>query len=385
MDSRVILIKSDKIKNIYSSGGYETFTADKLFDGNASTYWNSLSNDSSGNTFVTIELYRGAALRSFKISGIRPISGSNYGLRDYKIYGSNDNITFIELYSGYHANDALDEIVSLNKYQKYLFYKFESLSSWYGGGKRVIFSEIDYYVVENFDKILLSSSDKIYSLGSPVYATETAIPQMISNTSPSGRAFASSVRSSSEAAWKAFDRTESYYSAENTVEKVGHLGYEFVNPVAIGKYAVRNRANAADTPPKNWTFEGSNDGLSWTILDSRTNQIWRNISEDKDYFIDLNKVNAYKMYRLNWTDNNGSIVTCINELKMYVTSPFILLSLSDQSEKSFINYGVESPVRITQLDGIKSVESNSNTQESGKTFEHTVDLSRRRVDKILLE
>lgn len=236
----------------------------------------------------------------------------------------------------------------------------------------------------SYNKILFSSENKIHSISPPIYATETATPQMISDISPNGRAFASSVRSSSEAAWKAFDRTESYYSAVNTVGRVGYLGYEFVNPIAIGKYAVRNRASAADTPPKNWTFEGSNDGSSWTILDSRIDQIWGNISEDKDYFVAPDKINNYKMYRLNWTSNNGSITTCINELKMYEVS-LTLVSLSDQSEKSFINYGVELPVNIAQLDGIKSVESNSNTQESGKTFEHTVDLSKRRVDKILLQ
>ncbi|WP_110932422.1 SPRY domain-containing protein [Paenibacillus bouchesdurhonensis] len=236
----------------------------------------------------------------------------------------------------------------------------------------------------NIQKILLSSKNKTYSLRSLVYLTETTIPEMTSDISPNGRAFASSVRSPSEAAWKAFDRTESYYSAVNTVGKVGHLGYEFVNPIAIGKYAVRNRASAADTPPKNWTFEGSNDGSSWKILDSRIDQIWGNISEDKNYFVAPEKINNYKMYRLNWTSNNGSVTTCINELKMYEAS-LTLLSLPDQSEQFFINYGVESPINLTQLAGTKFIKSTFTPYESGRKFTHTIDLSKRRVDKIILE
>ncbi len=139
------IVAQPNIKNVYSSGGYSSLTADKLFDGSTATYWNSMINDSKGNTYVTIELHTPSFLYSFNIRGIRLISGSNYGLRDYKIYGSNDNNKFEELYSGSHQNNTSDETVTLNCQKKYLYYKFESLNSWYES-KRVIISSIEYIV-----------------------------------------------------------------------------------------------------------------------------------------------------------------------------------------------------------------------------------------------
>lgn len=247
------------------------------------------------------------------------------------------------------------------------------------------FKAYDLYPVH---KILLSSNSKTYSLTPPIYATETAIPQMTSNTTQSGRAFASSIYSTSYDAWKAFDRIDNQgYVSANGSGGIGHLGYEFVNPMNIGKYAIKNHDSTGvgiTAMPKDWTFEGSNDGANWTVLDSQINQIWTEIV-DKAYFIKFNKINNYKMYRLNWTTNNGGSYTNINEFKMFsfISYPKIK-NLPNKSEQTFINHGMESPINITQLDGIKSIESNSTAHESGKKFIHTVDLSKRRVDKIIL-
>ncbi|MBP1906677.1 hypothetical protein J2Z32_003341 [Paenibacillus turicensis] len=156
----------------------------------------------------------------------------------------------------------------------------------------------------------------------PTYGTETAIPQMTSNTTPNGRAFASSVSSTNNEPWRAFDRLVNVFSTSEGSGGVGHLGYEFVNPIKIGKYAVRSQ-NSTDVTrnPKDWTFEGSNDGTNWTVLDTQDNQIWTSANTDKKYIIDNSKVNNYKMYRLNWTANGGySGYTFINELSMFEVS-----------------------------------------------------------------
>ncbi|MNJ69581.1 hypothetical protein D3C77_659480 [compost metagenome] len=91
------------------------------------------------------------------------------------------------------------------------------------------------------------------------------------------------------------------------------------------------------------------------------------------------------MYRLNWTANNGGgNFVVIPELKMFEALSPKLLTFLNQSEQTFINHGMESPINIIQLDSIKSLESASTTHESGKAFTHSVDLSKRRVDKIIL-
>lgn len=242
------------------------------------------------------------------------------------------------------------------------------------------------------NKLILLSKNKTYSIAAPEIGGETAIPTMTSNTFPYGRAFASSIYSTTYDAWKAFnniDDSEGYMSA-NGSGGIGYLGYEFVNPIVIGKYALRSMNHTSSSllnrMPKDWNFEGSNDGISWIILDTQVNQSWTNINTNKEFILDESKINLYKMYRLNWTSNSSDDnYTDINELKMYEGNWRQKIKyLPNQSEQIFIKHGMESPINISQLDGVKLVESNSTTHELSKKFTHTIDLSKRRVDKIIL-
>ncbi|WP_374048421.1 SPRY domain-containing protein [uncultured Paenibacillus sp.] len=64
------------------------------------------------------------------------------------------------------------------------------------------------YNYSTSNKFLISSENEYYSLTPEVYSTETAIPTMTSNTTPNGRAFASSVSSSTYEPWRAFDKAD---------------------------------------------------------------------------------------------------------------------------------------------------------------------------------
>lgn len=247
-----------------------------------------------------------------------------------------------------------------------------------------IYNKAIQIVPPPLNKILLSSNSKTtYSLTPPIYSTETAVPQMTSNTAPSGRVFASSVYSTSYDAWKGFDRLSNAYNSAIGSGGIGYLGYEFVNSIRIGKYAINKGVASQTYLPKNWTFEGSNNGTDWTILDTQVNQAFTDT--DNEYITANTFIGSYRMYRLNWTVNNGANYTGIGELKIYeLITPNLLTMLPNQSEQTFINYGMESPININQLSGVKLIESNSITHESGKTFTHTIDLSKRRVNKIIL-
>lgn len=146
---------------------------------------------------------------------------------------------------------------------------------------------------------------------------ETAIPQLTNNTTPSGKAFASN-----------FNRNYDAYYAFNTVTYrfqtaigsggVGFLGYEFDDKIIVLKYGINSISNSSDLNemPKDWTFEGSNDGVSWNVLDVQKDQIWELKNSTKEYII--NSPKEYKIYRLNWTANNGNVhYTSIQDLKMY--------------------------------------------------------------------
>jgi hypothetical protein len=244
------------------------------------------------------------------------------------------------------------------------------------------------------DKILISSKDEYYSVISEVMGAETAIPKMTSNTTPSGRAFASSIYSTTYDAWRAFNNlTEAEgYSSANGSGGVGYLGYEFVNPIVIGKYAVRSMSTLSilNRMPKDWTFEGSNNGTDWIILDIQVNQIWATISTEKEYFIDISKINSYKMYRINWTANNGVPYTGFDELKMYeFIAPNLLLVLSNQSEQIFLNHGMNKDTSI-DLTSSKILERRYIVQDnsqlgSGKVFKQKIDTTKISIKNAMIE
>lgn len=246
----------------------------------------------------------------------------------------------------------------------------------------------------NAHKILISSEEEYYSVIPELIRTETAIPQMTSNTTPSGRAFASSVYSATYDVWKAFDQIDNnYFISVTRSGGVGYLGYEFVNPIRVGKYIVRNISSSDSNlraMPKDWTFEGSNDGANWTVLDTQVNQTWTSANTDKEYFIDINRVNIYKIYRLNWSANNGNTnVSILGELKMYEYTSPTLLSLPNQSEQTFINYGMNKDTSI-HLTTSKVLERRYMVQDnielgSGKVFKQKIDTTRIPIRNAVIE
>lgn len=380
MPYSLLTIRASNIKNIYSSGSYDTASsADKLFDNNINTGWNSYLDDAQGNTFVTIELYTKAALQKIIIKGISSISGSSYGLRNYKIYGSNDNVMFVELYSGSHANDDKDEVVILNASKNFTFYKFESLNSWYDK-KRVAFRELEYYVYENYsrEKILLSSNNRIYATDS-VPKEINLIPAMTSNTSPSGVASASSTYGSGNNAYHAFDRNNSHWLTGSVGGKAT-LSYQFSNPQIVSAYSLRYYASYNSHNLKDWSLEAGNDGTNWNVLDVQYG-VGRWEPDIKKVFIFKNNT-PYLYYRLNITASSSGTYIALGEMELFESEKY-LLSFSNYTEKEFINYGLDD-LNLELLQGEVRIEKNTHQLGNGKTFEHSIDLSNRRVDKIIL-
>ena len=220
-------------------------------------------------------------------------------------------------------------------------------------------------------------------------ATATAIPQMTSNTTPSGRAFAKDIYSAPYDAWKAFNQIDDNdgYCSQNGSAGVGFLGYEFTHDIPIFKYTLRSMNSSAvlHTMPKDWTFEGSFNGDKWFVLDTQKNQTWTATNTDKDYYITNPK--SYKMYRLNWTANNGHTgYTGINELKMYSGSNTVS-QIPSINEKYFTAYGMN---KITQqtlksdYDQVQLISNRESNLNEGKTFEHEIDLKKYELNKITL-
>ena len=99
--------------------------------------------------------------------------------------------------------------------------------------------------------------------------TNCIIPNMTSFTTPEGLAFASNYGANNEP-WRAFDGTTGLWQSSTT--NTGNIGYQFTSPKNIKRYAWRVAPNAARIPTR-WTFEGSNDNATYTVLDTVTSSL----------------------------------------------------------------------------------------------------------------
>ncbi len=271
----------------------------------------------------------------------------------------------------------------------FLIYRINVLNN--NGGNYLYLSQLKMFELKFDYKFLLSLNNKRYSIVPDYSEAETLIPKMTSNITPSGRAFASSIYNSSYDAWRAFDQidnNEGFASAFGS-GGIGYLGYEFVKPVIVGKYGVRsmNGLSHLSKMPRDWTFEGSNDGVEWLVLDKQINQTWTAINTDKEYVIN-NKI-PFKMYRLNWTANNGFIsYTDINELTMFEYIPGTLIYLESGSESNFLNYGLDKNQTInltSENTRINYVAQKNVLLGSGKVIKQSIDSFKTSIKKVAIE
>jgi len=138
---------------------------------------------------------------------------------------------------------------------------------------------------------------------------------MTSNTDPSGVASASSELTSVYAAWKAFDKSYAGNNAWAPTPNVGWLRYQFDVAKMVDGYAISAESGeyGANRSPRDWTFQGSNDGSSWTTLDTKTGITFAD-GETRVY--SFTNTTAYSYYQINVTANNGDTYLTIGELKM---------------------------------------------------------------------
>jgi hypothetical protein len=110
----------------------------------------------------------------------------------------------------------------------------------------------------------------IRNTASPVLIPNIATPAMTSNNTPSGTAFASSVNAGNSA-WLAFnqDGLGTTFWQSGTAN-TGILGYQFPSGKVIKRYCVKAITTTTPSIPTAWTFQGSNDGSTYTTLETVT-------------------------------------------------------------------------------------------------------------------
>lgn len=86
------------------------------------------------------------------------------------------------------------------------------------------------------------------------------------------------------------------------------------NARTANTYAVTGSTYRTDVSPKDWTFEGSDDAASWTILDTQVSQTGWALGETRGFAFTNSA--AYRYYRLNVSANNGNSYLMVQELEI---------------------------------------------------------------------
>jgi hypothetical protein len=175
-------------------------------------------------------------------------------------------------------------------------------------------------MIDVYDSGLNRASGFIKAAGSGSGFTDP-LPTMTSNTTPSGVASANSYLDGFDA-WQAMDKdlSEGNGWSTNDNDVTGWLGYEWATPKTIKRYSIYSFAYAAAQAPKDWAIEGSNDGTSWTVLDTRANETAWVFGTPKTY--NVTAPGAYTHYRINISANNGGpTYIMVSELKLEEYAP----------------------------------------------------------------
>jgi hypothetical protein len=137
-----------------------------------------------------------------------------------------------------------------------------------------------------------------------------------SSITTGGVVTASSSTVGGEGMEKAFDGSV-YTKWYNPNKPVGAwwIQYELTEPHIVTEYTVAAANDEASRDPNNWTLMGSNDGMYWSELDSRTNENFEVRYLTKTYTI--SNSTSYLYYRLDIRDSASGTQMQLSEIGLY--------------------------------------------------------------------
>jgi hypothetical protein len=111
---------------------------------------------------------------------------------------------------------------------------------------------------------------------------------------------------------KAFDGSPS--TKWLAFQSAGWLRAQLSEPVAVVDYALTSANDSPERDPRDWQLQGSQDGESWTTLDTQTGQDFSDRFQTKEYR--FANATAYRYYRLNVTANHSGGLIQLAELQL---------------------------------------------------------------------
>lgn len=155
---------------------------------------------------------------------------------------------------------------------------------------------------------------------SGVIGTNTTALMTGTSTPSPNVAYASAVQDATFSGYLAFDRNlgNSNRWSSGPVGAVAWLIYDF----GTGTTKTIKRYDITATSPynlKTWTFEGSADTTTWSVLDTQTNITGWTDYEYKNFTIAAGSISAYRAFRLNITAGQDAQIVTVNEMQLIET------------------------------------------------------------------
>lgn len=175
-------------------------------------------------------------------------------------------------------------------------------STWNDGATLGLPTSADDVFTNGFTVNMVANATYI-SMNNSARSRDIATPLMTGYTTPQGTAISSGDNGLS-AAWRAFNRNTTSATDQrwqSTTNNAGWVGFQFNNGLTakvINQYLIYGSTTLANNP-NTWTFEGSNDNVTWAVLHTVTGTT---VGASSTYSSPLlANTTSYEYYRINVT------------------------------------------------------------------------------------
>jgi hypothetical protein len=244
--------------------------AQNAFDGSDSTAW--WSGGSGGSAWLQYRFTGGPAwaITHYKLTNLAGDAAN--APRDWQLLGSNDGSIWTTLDA--RSGESFSTAGETKRYRftnsvPYFYYRL-NIAATAGGSGGVRLTEFQLW-------------------------SRDGLPATSASTEGGG----------TESSAQAFDGSTGTKWYGGGTAPPGWLRYRFGDSAgwAVTEYRVTSANDVANRDPKDWQFQGSNDGSTWTTLDTRSGQTFSARLQVKAYL--LSNTTPWRYYRLNILSNLG--------------------------------------------------------------------------------
>jgi hypothetical protein len=146
----------------------------------------------------------------------------------------------------------------------------------------------------------------------PSLTTGTAAPARLTDKATGGTLTVSGENAPNEARAALTDDTS--LTKWLTFATTATITDQLTAPVAVKQYTLTSANDFPTRDPRDWTLQGSNDGTTWTTVDTRSNVDFADRRQTRPFAVTGSA--SYSRYRLVVSANHGAAETQLAELQL---------------------------------------------------------------------